>query len=304
MTKTQEQVARKLQPALVGRASRRRVWLSCALLLVACAWFAATLVINSRAAASTAKAETKLAREADPTLMPGQDFSRFTHGEQGHARLPCLLCHRREDNSPRPRLPGHLPCAGCHTQQFANPSSPICAICHTNTQTGAVKAFPSLKSFNMRFDHARHSRTGCATCHKPAQRGVALSIPAGFGAHTNCFQCHAPGRKSAVGEDISSCSTCHQLGGYRRTPVTARAYRVNFSHAKHGGRQGLNCNSCHQVRAGMPQGRQVSAPAPAQHFGQTARAASCMACHNGKRAFGGDDFTSCQRCHQGKNFGF
>ena len=37
----------------------------------------------------------------------------------------------------------------------------------------------------------------------------------------------------------------------------------------------------------MPQGRQVLAPAPVMHFGSAARAQSCMACHNGKRAFGG-----------------
>jgi hypothetical protein len=29
-----------------------------------------------------------------------------------------------------------------------------------------------------------------------------------------------------------------------------------------------------------------------------------MTCHNGKRAFGGDDFSSCKRCHQGAHFYF
>jgi hypothetical protein len=29
-----------------------------------------------------------------------------------------------------------------------------------------------------------------------------------------------------------------------------------------------------------------------------------MTCHNGKRAFGGDDFTSCKRCHTGPAWRF
>jgi hypothetical protein len=29
-----------------------------------------------------------------------------------------------------------------------------------------------------------------------------------------------------------------------------------------------------------------------------------MTCHDGKRAFGGDDFTSCKRCHTGSVWRF
>ena len=84
----------------------------------------------------------------------------------------CLLCHRRESNSPRPQLPGksgHVPCTGCHAQQFSNSDSPICTICHTDVKSGALKPFPRLKSFSMKFDHARHMKmqdVNCATCHR------------------------------------------------------------------------------------------------------------------------------------------
>ena len=238
-----------------------------------------------------------------------KDYSKFTHTNETHAQLPCLLCHKREANSTRPEMPGrngHLPCIGCHTQQFADSGSPICTICHTDVATGAVKAFPSLKSFNMRFNHAPHVRqTGaaCAACHKPSGRGVALSIPAGSGAHATCFQCHSAGAKNSAGRDISSCSTCHQLGGYRRTTEWAAAYKVSFSHARHTPRQKLNCSDCHSVQAGAAQGRQVAKPLPLNHHAPP-RAQSCMTCHNGKRAFGGDDFSSCKRCHQGAHFYF
>jgi hypothetical protein len=29
-----------------------------------------------------------------------------------------------------------------------------------------------------------------------------------------------------------------------------------------------------------------------------------MSCHNGKRAFGGDDFSVCNRCHKGSAWHF
>ena len=198
------------------------------------------------------------------------DFSKFLHDNANHARLPCLLCHRRENTNARPTLPGgggHLPCTGCHAKEFANSSSPVCAICHTNSQSGALKAFPALRSFNMRFDHARHASVGrvsCSTCHRPSRGGVAMTIPSGGNAHVTCYQCHGPQAKSGD-RDISSCGTCHQLGGDSRTTTQAAAFKVGFSHAKHGGAQKLSCSECHSVRAGIPQRRQVTAPLALNH---------------------------------------
>lgn len=235
----------------------------------------------------------------------GLDYSKFLHNSRNHERLPCLLCHRRESNSPRPQLPGksgHTPCAGCHAQQFSNSDSPICTICHTDVKTGALKPFPRLTSFSMRFEHSRHvnmSGVSCATCHRPSRGGVAFSIPSGFNAHATCYRCHTP-RAQSQGRDISSCRTCHQLGSYNRTPESAQAFRVGFNHSKH---QKLTCNECHQVRAGMPQRRQVTSPAPLNHHASPG-SESCMSCHNGKRAFGGDDFSVCKRCHTGTRWQF
>jgi c(7)-type cytochrome triheme protein len=226
------------------------------------------------------------------------DYSQFKHDNAQHARLPCLLCHRRENNSPQPTLPGkaaHAPCAGCHAQQFANSASEICTICHTDVQSGKVKAFPTLRSFDVRFDHAKHASAACATCHRPNR--AALSIPSRLNAHVTCYSCHTPNAQSN-GRDISSCSTCHQLGRLDRTPEQAPAYRVGFSHARHDASEKLACVACHQVRAGL-----VSAPTPLNHHAR-AGAFSCASCHNGGRAFGGDDFSACKRCHKGSTWHF
>jgi len=234
-------------------------------------------------------------------------YSQFKHDDKTHARLPCLLCHRRENNSAQPTLPGkaaHAPCTGCHAQQFANPASEICSICHTDAQSGKVKSFPPLQSFNVIFDHAKHTSlgAGCGTCHRANRRGQGLSIPARMNAHVTCFSCHTETAK-VDGRDISSCSTCHELGRFARTSDQAAAYRVGFSHANHDASEKLACADCHRVRAGLPRGRQVSSPLPLNHHAP-ARASSCATCHTGQRAFGGDNFADCKRCHKGSVWHF
>lgn len=266
--------------------------------LVALASGAVTLVSLIFIAHARESAAVPAVENATATLT--QDYSRFRHDTEQHTRMPCLVCHVRNDNRAAMRYPGHIPCSSCHQEQFAQGnSSPMCYICHT--QTG-VKAFPGLKSFNAVFDHARHTRqTNCATCHRPTRRGVALSIPARTNGHTTCFQCHTPDSRSGE-KNIATCSTCHQPGRPSRTSEAARAFNMNFSHAEHA-RKGLNCAQCHTVMAGRPRGRQVSSPVAAMHFAR-AGVRSCASCHDNKRAFGGNDFSDCKRCHEGRSFGF
>jgi len=233
-------------------------------------------------------------------------YSKFQHSTEYHARLPCLLCHRRGTNETMPSTPGatkHLPCAGCHVKQFADSSNAICSICHTDSSSGALKTFPRLSTFNMTFDHSSHigmEKVSCMTCHRSARGGVALTIPTGFEAHRTCFQCHGPQAKSGD-RDISSCGVCHQQGPYRRTSQNAAAFRVGFSHQRHNQDEGLSCNECHRIRAGSV--REVTSPKALNHHAAPT-ALSCRSCHNGKKAFGGDDFSVCKRCHTGAAWHF
>lgn len=296
---------RSLRPILDSAIYKHLVPTGLVVLAVCLTSVCVISIFNLRALGSIRDSSAALSAQEQMQFPEGLDYGKFQHNSRNHSRLPCLLCHRRESNSPIPKRPGgsgHLPCAGCHAQQFSNSDSPICTICHTDVKSGALKLFPRLQSFRMKFDHSRHVKMGsvsCATCHRPARGGVAMSIPAGFNAHATCYRCHTP-RAQSGGRDISSCGTCHQLGGYSRTPAFSQAFRVSFGHAKH---QKVTCNECHQVRAGMPQRRQVTAPEPLNHHA-TGRGQSCMTCHDGKRAFGGDDFTVCKRCHTGPAWRF
>jgi hypothetical protein len=245
---------------------------------------------------------------------PNLDYSKFLHSSQKHLSLACTSCHdRSSDNSITPRFPGHKACTSCHLGQFTTPAIPMCMICHTNTSSGnpPLKTFPTdfKESFNVKFDHAQHlrpsarPRNGCAACHgSPLNRGVALSIPINVSAHTVCYSCHTPGSKTSAGREMASCGVCHDQKKYGRTSTAARAFRFSFSHAKHDARERLACTDCHQVTAGAAQSRQVSSPAPVEHF-PSGRSMNCATCHGGRRSFGGDlAFKDCRRCHTAATF--
>ncbi len=230
------------------------------------------------------------------TAAQNGDFSKFKHSNPMHQRMPCLLCHQRNDNSPTMKYSGHSPCSGCHQQQFNEGSqSPLCTICHT---ANGLKRFPTLRNFTARFNHAKHLRqTNCAICHKPIRGGTAFSILQRSNSHTTCFQCHAANASNGM----ASCGTCHTPG---RPPAASsefvRAYTATpFRHAAH--LRSMNCAECHTVKAGFARGRQVSSPAAQMHFAPS-RSPSCAGCHNNQRAFGGEDFNDCRRCHQGGKF--
>jgi c(7)-type cytochrome triheme protein len=244
---------------------------------------------------------------------PELDYSTFKHNSQKHASLSCNSCHQRSDNSATPRFPGHKACTGCHVGQFVTPAVPMCVICHTDVSGSnpPLKSFPTKfnESFNVKFDHAQHNtgsarpQSGCAACHTRlgGRSAAALSIPASLGAHDQCYSCHTPNSKSGSGREIASCGVCHDTKGFSRTGTNARSFRFAFSHSKHGAGQRLGCSDCHNLTAGAGQSRQVSLPAPSEHF--AVRGSTCLTCHNGRRSFGGDlAFRDCKRCHTAATF--
>lgn len=288
-----------LQPRPLNR-SRRLSWLVFAAFVVSAAvvWACSSKQAEMAGDPSMEDGDVLFVDGSTATLE-GQDFSEFKHSSAQHARMPCLLCHKRQVGLVKPKMPGHMPCAGCHVQQFADAQNVMCTICHTPT---SVKAFPPLRSFGVKFNHGLHlKQTGCATCHRTNRGGAGFSIPSDGTAHSSCFQCHGP-MTEIGGRNIGSCGTCHIPGRLTRVPEQTKAYSINFNHKEHL-RGRMDCSNCHSVLAGSVRGRQVTAPAPAMHF-PPAGGTSCATCHNNKRAFGPPDFNDCKRCHEGKGFKF
>jgi|SRR5580765_3956959 len=248
-----------------------------------------------------------------------RDYSKFSHSSPAeHAKLMergnCNSCHRQSQRL-QPAFPIHRDCTGCHLVQFTRAGNaavnPICIICHKSEDLSAAKStlktFPSLSSFTAEFDHAQHLRgidsarpkDSCLACHAAVRGGTARTIPARLDAHRVCYDCHDQGKSASR---FSSCGSCHGLGRYSPTPASSRAFRLSFSHADHGGRRDLNCQSCHKIRGrGLPQRTQVSSIIPAEHF-VTTRAATCKTCHNARSTFGDHDTHDCKRCHRRDDF--
>lgn len=227
-------------------------------------------------------------------------FDKFSHEVAEHKQFECVSCHRRETKQRELEFAGHDSCVGCHLNQFISPERAMCAICHDKLEANppTVRSFPVRfrEGFNMKFDHTAHDNgegrpaAGCAHCHAPA--GAGKSIPAGIQAHNNCFSCHTPESK------IGTCNVCHELAPYSRTPQSRYVFRAVFTHGDHAG---VGCGDCHSVRPG-PQGRQVTNIVAQEHNNAPN---SCATCHNGSRAFSGNDpmnFSSCARCHKGSGF--
>jgi len=292
---------------LLGPVLRRR-----------CVWLVVCLLALSVPGLSRIEAEYAAAKAFNPlppnAQGPDLDYSTFKHTSQRHASQACTACHQRTaDNSIKPVFPNHPACINCHLAQFVTPAVPICAICHSDISNAKppLKGFPATfkEKFNVKFDHAQHMsvsarpKSGCVACHnRPLNRGVALAIPAGLNAHSQCYSCHTPTSKSSAGKEIASCGACHDQKAFARTSTNARAFRLGFDHSEHGPRQRLECATCHTLTAGLPQGRQASSPRAAEHF-VMGGGRSCLTCHNGKQSFGGDlAFKDCKRCHSGSTF--
>jgi Cytochrome c7 and related cytochrome c len=233
-----------------------------------------------------------------PQRVSNSTFQAFSHGIPEHKQFACDTCHSRDGKALTSKFGGHESCIGCHLNQFTSTETQaMCTICHTDTKSSdpPVKAFPAkfIEGFNMRFDHAAHDSgagrpaAGCVACHNPS--GPGQTIPVGINAHADCYGCHTPDKK------IGSCSTCHQLGAYNRTTQSEYGFKAIFTHGDH---RGVGCGECHSVRAGAPNSQQVTNIAIREHL--TSPGNNCAECHNGRRAFTGNnvfDVGSCSRCH-------
>lgn len=240
-----------------------------------------------------------------PVKATTSDFAKFNHSVPEHTSFDCNVCHKNSGQK-EIKFAGHESCVGCHLAQFTEQKGSMCAICHTDVQSAdpPVAAFPAKfgdEPFNMKFDHAAHTKgdalpkEGCVSCHEPM--GPGKKIPVGIEAHQNCMTCHTPESK------VGSCSVCHEMKPYTRTPQSRYVFRAVFSHADHGPRQKIECAECHAVKENAPQSQQVTNIAAKEH--RVPKANTCYSCHDGGRAFGGNspnEFQNCRRCHVGTGF--
>ena len=168
----------------------------------------------------------------------------------------------------------------------------MCLICHTDISSNnpPLKNFPASfnEPFNVKFDHAQH-KTGAA---RPQQVAPVVTIRRSIAARdfrspriSPRITTVTPVTHPQVNPTLAARSHRAEFATIRkrigRQARMRAAFRYAFSHADHDARERLACADCHKLTAGAPQTRQVSSPAPAQHF-VTTRGKTCLTCHTGK----------------------
>lgn len=217
----------------------------------------------------------------------------FNFNHSKHNGLNCQSCHNPSSDNKMSVINVSMhsgetnSCTTCHNGQKAFGANQFsdCRRCHQEVA--------NVKSFGIKFDHANHTKTDCAVCHKSGGKGITFNIPNGQTAHSTCFQCHSP-MKGGGNFTTSKCFQCHQVGGNNDISPPPQTIAGNFNHSKH---KSLDCKSCHASSQGN-----MSAPTVAMHKA-TKSGLSCASCHNNQKAFG-EDFANCKRCHTNNNFKF
>lgn len=136
-------------------------------------------------------------------------------------------------------------------------------------------------------NHKKHIEMGlsCVACHLGVAHGGQLYNKTKM---QTCFDCHDKGRSPAMPAN-ENCVACHRQKD-RVIPQKTAIYGsgdtvVKFSHTPHVA--ALKCTDCHTKLFPMASG-QVRIT-----LGEHKSGARCFACHDGKKAPGGDNCTAC-----------
>src|SRR5215216_4827131 len=98
MTETSDRPAQQRQPGDKPRSASAKRVLSLVVLIVALTGVIVLFACSNSngSAPPTSKKEKPGANEQPATTtgpVAGTDYSKFSHSEGAHSRLPCLLCH-------------------------------------------------------------------------------------------------------------------------------------------------------------------------------------------------------------------
>lgn len=207
------------------------------------------------------------------------NFNHSAHLKEAN----CATCHKPQGNGMTipARANAHATCFQCHTSDKIVGEKNIgsCSTCHEPGTPNRINA--SMENVGFNFNHEKHSRVNCNSCHNAASgnkmSGITISMHSG--AANSCATCH--NEKTAFGaNDFSDCRRCHQ------EVANARSFGIKFSHSAHA-RQ--NCATCHKSGG---QGVNFSVP-----NGENAHK-TCFQCHSPMKGEGNFTNGKCFTCHQ------
>jgi hypothetical protein len=161
------------------------------------------------------------------------DTLTFRHTQ--HRKVDCETCHRSSREHGELVVKAPADCQGCH--HAADQRAGVCTACHGASEVTAPRAVTTTMRLatgrgrpavqrTLTFEHTRHERQSCVTCH-------VVGNPATV--NRACESCHADHHAPA-----STCLSCHQDSRDRHT---------REAH--------LECASCHPTTAAVQGPRRV-----------------------------------------------
>jgi len=158
-----------------------------------------------------------------PIVYPDQQLPlTFSHARHLGRGTPCAACHPGATTSRSAvdnLLPTEAACRACHPIDRAEPERVVagapparCAACHPGYAPGRPIARVVIATPPLKFDHAAHARTPCASCHGDLAR-VDLATRRHLPTMQSCLGCHRDGTQAR------RCADCHlrELGGLLET---------------------------------------------------------------------------------------
>jgi hypothetical protein len=206
----------------------------------------------------------------EPFVSPGGDSTaQFAHAN--HRSVSCTTCHTSDVSHGGLKVSVARRCTACHHANTAVGND--CQRCHRATELTrplsmsvpvrlTVSHAPQTKT--LAFEHARHGRLECSTCHaatlaRTVEKTCASCHADHHEATRTCTTCHTPSPAShprtlhVTGCGGSGCHTTEATAAV--TPARAVCVACHVKQADH--KPGRDCASCHlsQWRSASRSGR-------------------------------------------------
>lgn len=196
--------------------------------------------------------------EPAPRAATGQERatdSTFLHSR--HKTLACTTCHNIEKGHATLTIRDKAACQSCH---HARERAGDCTKCHESRELSqprsarvpirvSVRKIDSTRT--LAFEHTRHQKQGCATCHAD---GVAKTVVKQctschrdhHNVDRNCIACHPSPRVAHERVTHDGCARCHKDASAAAFPPTRTicltCHRDQLSHFAQ-----KDCVLCHRV---------------------------------------------------------
>ncbi len=183
----------------------------------------------------------------------------FPHGP--HLALPCARCHDSTHQHAKLLVTSAAQCQSCH---HGASGAAACTTCHGGAQTDFTRnldvsmklsVWPAAETRTLPFDHGKHRRLACESCHAPGHVETPVARCAScHDAHhrpeARCIACHRPPAAGAhdLAVHTGGCRTCHGASSFAHM-IQSRNFCLGCHQEQVDHMEGKNCAGCHKITA-------------------------------------------------------